>query len=250
MRVTLQGKERRLELLETFRPGKVGKALDQAARMMIDDSDSDEMLVGDAQTTPQKWNKGEYEWIRNIARWGYPPGWTGALSKPFPFPPSFTPITLSNYTIHHELMERYTDPIEILKDRISSLETYDTAYRLTPELGEELVIFGDDNEDVELSMRGVTHGSADEGEGIKEEEDDGSEMSIVSDSPSPPLPLSSAPSHRPLSPSDLPPPPSPPPDLPSPPPNRWADYHTDMFASSRLVVYDESRPFVLGTYTL
>ncbi|KIR67194.1 hypothetical protein I314_02407 [Cryptococcus bacillisporus CA1873] len=221
MRVTLQEKERRLELLETFRPGEVGKELDQAARMMVDDSDSDEMLVDDAQTTPQKWDKGEYEWIRNIARWGYPPGWTSALN-----------------------------PIEILKDRISSLETYDTAYRLTPELGEELVIFGDDDEDVELGMRGVTHGSADEGEGIKEEEDDGSEMSIVSDSPSPPLSLSSAPSHRPLTPSDSPPPPSPPPDLPPPPPNRRADYHTDMFASSRLVVYDETRPFVLGTYAL
>ncbi|KAE8537761.1 hypothetical protein D1P53_005817 [Cryptococcus gattii VGV] len=233
MRVTVQEKERRLELLETFRPGAVGKELDQAARMMVDDSDSDEMLSDEVQTTPQKWDKGEYEWIRNIARWGYPPGWTSALN-----------------------------PIEILKDRISSLETYDTAYRFTPEPGEELVIFGDDDEDAELGMRGVTLGSADEGEEIKEEEDDGSEMSIVSDSPSPPLSLSSAPSPRPLSPSDPPPPSSPPPDLPPPPPpppsdlppppppNRWADYHTDMFASSRLVVYDETRPFVLGTYAL
>ncbi|KIR74415.1 hypothetical protein I310_02022 [Cryptococcus deuterogattii CA1014] len=233
MRVTVQEKERRLKLLETFRPGEVGKELDQAARMMVDDSDSDEMLVGEVQTTPQKWDKGEYEWIRNIARWGYPPGWTSALS-----------------------------PIEILKDRISSLETYDTAYRLTPEPGEELVIFDDEDEDAELGTPGVTLGSADEGEGIKEEDDDGSEMSIVSDSPSPPLSLSSAPSPRPLSPSDSPPPPSPPSDLPPPPPpppsglppppppNRWADYHTDMFASSRLVVYDETRPFVLGTYVL
>lgn len=96
MRVTLQEKERRLELLETFRPGEVGKELDQAARMMVDDSDSDEMLVDAVQTTPQKWDKGEYGWIRNIARWGYPPGWTSALSKPFPLPP---PITLSN--LHH-----------------------------------------------------------------------------------------------------------------------------------------------------
>ncbi|OXC66872.1 hypothetical protein AYX13_04520, partial [Cryptococcus neoformans] len=228
MRLTVQEKERRLELLERFRPGEIGKELDQAARMMVDNSDSDEMLVDEIQK-PQKWDTGEYEWIQNIAKWGYPPGWTTALN-----------------------------PIEILKGRISSLEAYDTAYRLTPEPGEELVIFGDE-EDEGPSVLGVTLGSADEREGSKEEDGE-SGMSIVSDSPSP-LPLSPAPSRSPLPLLDIPPPPSLPPDLPPPPPppppsdlppppppNRWADYHTDMFSSSRLVVYDETRPFVLGTY--
>lgn len=94
MRVTVQEKERRLELLGKFRPGKIGKELDHAARMLVDDSDSGEMLVDEIQR-----DKGEYEWIQNIAKWGYPPGWTTALSMPF-LSPFFSPNTYHVYRSH------------------------------------------------------------------------------------------------------------------------------------------------------
>lgn len=97
MRLTIQEKERRLELLERFRPGEIGKELDHAARMMVDNSDSDEMLVDEIQK-PQKWDKGEYEWIQNIAKWGYPAGWTTALSTPF-LSPFFSPNTYHLYRV-------------------------------------------------------------------------------------------------------------------------------------------------------
>ncbi|WWD17410.1 hypothetical protein CI109_101851 [Kwoniella shandongensis] len=116
MRVTEDEKSRRLELLDQYRPGVISDGLVDAICHLdegILEGEEEEMDEVRRRIDTMRRRK-QWEWLRGIMRWGYPPGWIAGK-----------------------------DPIQELRKRVGSLRVYEKPFDNAEEDTDELLnIYG------------------------------------------------------------------------------------------------------------
>ncbi|KAK8864293.1 hypothetical protein IAR55_001539 [Kwoniella newhampshirensis] len=100
MRVTSEEKQRRLKLLDRFRPGRISEDLkDAVCEVGLVEEDGGELDDADLLVNQVMRRREQWDWVKGIARWGYPPGWIAGK-----------------------------DPIEEVRRRIDLLQEYDSPF--------------------------------------------------------------------------------------------------------------------------